>query len=391
MTNAGGEALRLALLLESDGPGGAETVLLLLAEEMRARGHAVMPVGPANGSGWLAARFRERGFQPATFSIRRPLDWRCLRGLAALLLEHRIDVVHSHEFTMAVYGAAAARSVGARHVITMHGGRYYAEQWRRRAALRWAARHSAAVAAVSRSTADDLRRTLRLPDDRVVVVPNGIPFSRGDRARVRYELMLHDDAGELLLVAVGNLYPVKGHRVLLQALALLPSDAALPPWRLVICGRGEEEGPLRALAAELGIAERVHLLGLRSDVADVLAAGDLYVMPSLSEGLPLALVEAMAAGLPIVASNVGGIPEVVADGIEAVLTPADDAPALAGAIGALLGDASRRGRMGTAARARARRDFDVRAMGDAYERLYRGAPPLAHDAGTVRGIASTHR
>lgn len=391
MTGAGSGALRMALLLESDGPGGAETVLLLLAEEMRSRGHTVLPVGPDNGSGWLAARFRERGFEPATFSIRRPVDLRCLRGLTALLRAHRIDVVHSHEFTMAVYGAAAARRIGARHVITMHGGRYYAEQWRRRAALRWAARHSGVVVAVSRATADDLRRTLRLPHDRVVVVPNGIPFRRGDRARVRGELGVRDDRGELLLVAVGNLYPVKGHRVLLRALGMLVDHATLPPWRLAVCGRGEEEAALRALAAELGITDRVHLLGLRGDVTDVLAAGDCYVMPSRSEGLPLALVEAMAAGLPIVASRVGGIPEVVSDGVEAVLVPPDDPAALASALAALLRDAPRRAELGAAAEGRARREFDVRVMGDAYERLYRGAPLRAPDGDAVRGLAPLPR
>src|SRR5581483_9678464 len=129
--------LRVALLLESDGPGGAEMMLLHLAEELRRRGHEVLPVGPDNKSGWLAERFREHGFAPATFSLRRAIDLRCLRGLTALLRAHDIQVVHSHEFGMAVYGAAAARRIGARHVITMHGGRYYAEQWRRRAALRW--------------------------------------------------------------------------------------------------------------------------------------------------------------------------------------------------------------------------------------------------------------
>src|SRR5689334_10687465 len=103
------QPLRIALMLESDGPGGAEVMLLQLAEELRRRGHDVLPVGPDNGSGWLAGQFRERGFTPATFSLRRPLDFNCLRGLAHLLRDKRIQVVHSHEFAMAVYGAAAAR------------------------------------------------------------------------------------------------------------------------------------------------------------------------------------------------------------------------------------------------------------------------------------------
>ncbi|MGH7719609.1 MAG: glycosyltransferase, partial [Gemmatimonadaceae bacterium] len=130
--------LSIALMLESDGPGGAENMLLQLATALRARGHMVTPVGPSNGYGWLAEQFRGRGFDPATFTLRSPVDWRCARGLVRLFRERGIEVVHSHEFTMAVYGAAAARMAGARHVITMHGGTYFADQMRRRVALRWA-------------------------------------------------------------------------------------------------------------------------------------------------------------------------------------------------------------------------------------------------------------
>src|SRR6185437_10315739 len=152
----------------------------------------------------------------------------------------------------------------------MHGSRYYAERWRRRAALRWAASQSRALIGVSDATADDLRRTLPSVADRVCVVPNGIPFVSGNRASARASLGLGD--GNRLILSVGNLYPVKGHDVLLHALALIAGDA---------------ESSLRQLANELGIAERVRFLGLRSDVPDLLAAADLFVLPSRSEGLPL--------------------------------------------------------------------------------------------------------
>src|SRR6185437_8573223 len=375
--------LRIALMLETDGPGGAETVLLQLAEELRRRGHDVMPVGPAAGCGWLGGQFEARGFVPRTYVLRRPLDWGCVTSLTALMQAHRTQVVHSHEFTMAVYGALAARRVGGRHVITMHGGRYYAEAWRRRAAMRWAMAHSAATTAVSGATAVDLRATLGVPDDAVRVVPNGIEMPRGNRTALRLELGVRDD--ELLILAIGNLYPVKGHAVLLRALAELEEQGGAPAWRLAIAGRGEEETRLREMAADAGIGSRVHLLGFRADAPDILAAGDLFVMPSLSEGLPLALVEAMATGLAIVATDVGGIPEVVARDREAVLVPAASPAALAAAMRSLLGDAARRAALGAAAQRRAYRDFSVATMASAYEALYRGAPlgavpPLAASA-----------
>lgn len=380
-----GEPLRIALPLESDGPGGAEVMLLQLAGELRRRGHTVLPIGPDNGCGWLAEQFRARGFEPATFRLRRTIDPSCVRGMASLLREHGIEVVHSHEFAMAVYGAAAARRVGARHVITMHGGRYYAERWRRRAALRWAVRHSAHVVAVSRATAADLACTLRIPPSAVTVVPNGIEFPRGRRDPVRAELRAGDDVA--LIVAIGNLYPVKGHRVLVQALAMLARSHPDLRWRLAIAGRGEEEAALRALAHDGGIAERVSLLGFRTDVPDLLAAADVFVMPSLSEGLPLALVEAMASGVAIVASDVGGIPEVVTRDVDAVLAPPGDAGRLADSIATLVVRPERRATLGAAARATAYRDFSVARMADSYESLYRGTAVPASEPGPA--IAAT--
>jgi glycosyltransferase involved in cell wall biosynthesis len=374
--------LRVALLLESDGPGGAETMLLNLGEELRRRGHEVLPLGPAGHTGWLAAQFRERGFAPESYVLRRALDPACARQIADILRAHRIQVAHSHEFGMAVYGAVAARRVGSRHIITMHGGRYYAERGRRRVALRWAARRSSALVAVSEATARDLRDTLRLPAEAVRVVHNGIPFREGNRSALREELGLSGD--ELLIVAVGNLYPVKGHAVLLRALGELrrSGGSARARWRLAIAGRGEEEERLRVLAREEGIAERVSLLGFRRDVPDILAAADVFVMPSLSEGLPLALVEAMAAALPVVVSDVGGVPEVAVPGKEAILVPPGDPGKLAEGLSMLLLDPAARAVLGAAARERAVRDFSVSTMCAAYERLYWGE---AEPRSVVRG------
>ncbi len=367
MTTTSTTPLRIALMIECDGPGGAELMMLHLATELRSRGHEVLPINLANGTGWLGAKFEAAGFRPVTFAIRRPIDFGAVRSLTSILRDFRADVVHSHEFTMAIYGAAAATRVGARHVITMHGGLYYASAWRRRAALRWAAQRSDALVGVSLATARALDQTLGGGRHRAAVVPNGIPQRSGVRARVRRELSISPTA--LLLVAVGNLYPVKGHAVLLDALAMLGDRAE---WRLAIAGRGEEESSLRARASAAGIASRVHLLGFRDDIPDILAAGDIFVMPSLSEGLPLALVEAMSFGLPVVVTRVGGVPEVVTDGVEALLVPPSDAAALAAALRTLIDDADRRRRMGEAGRARAQRDYAIGTMADRYERLYRG-------------------
>lgn len=366
MTAAG---LRVALMIETGGPGGAERMLLQLAEELRDRGHEVCAVGPAERNPWLRTQFRERGFDPELYRMSRQLDPGTVGQLVRILRRRRIDVVHSHEFTMAVYGAAASLLARRPHVITMHGGRYYAGRLRRRVASRWAVQRSKAVVAVSATVAAELARTLRIRPHRVTVIHNGVRPCVGDGVRARRELGISED--EQLILAVGNLYPVKGHIVLLRALASISEDATLPRWRLAVAGRGGEHDILRSFADARGIGGRVHLLGFRADVPDLLAASDLYVMPSLSEGLPLGLLEAMSAGKAIVASRVGGIPEAVTSGRDALLVPPKDPDALAAAVRAVLLDPELRSRLGAAAAQRAQDVFSVRRMTEEYERLYR--------------------
>ena len=355
---------RIALMLESDGPGGAETMLLQLAEELRRRGHDVTCVGPDNGCGWLGGELRRRGFTTEVFTLRRPLDPACLRGMVAMLRRLRIDVVHSHEFTMAIYGAAAARQLGIPHVITMHGSEKVLARWQRRLALRLAFASSRAVVAVSRATHAHLVKTMRMSPDSVLTIPNGITFTPGTRATVRTELGLSGE--NVLVVAVGNLVPRKGHIHLLRALAALGNDR----WHVAIAGRGDEERRLRAFAAEAGVAGRVHLLGHRGDVPDLLAAADVYAMPSLWEGLPMALLEAMFAGKAIVASRASGIPEAIEEEVQGLLADPGDEAQLQAALVRLLTDAGLRQRLGEAARRRAQTEFSAAVMTDAYERAF---------------------
>ena len=354
-------------MLESDGPGGAELVELRLAQALRERGHTIVPVGPSTGCGWLAGQFREAGFGPETFTLRRPLDWRCLAGMIDLLRRHRVDLVHSHEFTMAVYGAAAARWLRIPHVITMHGSQYVTAKWRRQVLLRWAFRSSDTTVVVSHDTKRHLASELSIGPDTLSVILNGVPVRSGDRAVVRRELGLPDD--HLLLLAVGSLVPRKGHAVLIEALATLGPG----PWMLAIAGGGVERDRLQALAAERGLARHIQIMGHRDDVPNLLAAADVFVMPSLWEGLPLALLEAMLAGKPVVASRTSGIPEAVTDGLDGLLTTPGDVSELAHALNSILTDPARRLALGAAARSRATAAFTLDAMTDGYESVFRDA------------------
>lgn len=365
----------IALLIESDGPGGAERVVATLATSLQQIGHRVLVVLPAGGEGWLADQLRDAPVTIDHFRLHRPVSLSTLRQIVAMIRDFGAGIVHSHEFSMAVYGGVAARLLRIPHVVTMHGGRYYAHRLRRRLALRWTVGRSSLVA-VSGTLADHLSHDLRIPRGGIDTIANGVDVTAGLPDRVRSELALGDTA--ILLVAVGNLYPVKGHSYLLDAMAQLRSRPS--PVHLAIAGRGDERAPLEAQAASLGLKERVHFLGLRNDVSDLLAAADLVVHPSLAEGLPITVLEAMAAGRPVVATAVGDVATALEWGQCGVLIPPADVAALVESIDALLDDPERRRGLATRARVRAHERYGVRGMIASYRRIYTQLAGMERDS-----------
>lgn len=372
--------MRVGLSIETDAPGGAETMLLQLARELLSRGHEVVALGTVGGSdathfaegetGWLTARFAEMGVGRELVRSRGPFGLGSVPRIASVIRAHRLDVLHSHEFSMSVLGAAAARLARCPHVITMHGGVYYASAPRRRLAMRRAAAWSRHTVAVSEASRRSFAEALGVPVGTIELVHNGVAPVAGAGGAIRAELRLAPE--DVLVLAVGSLLPVKGHAVLLEALARLEDV----PARVVvaIAGRGEQEDGLRRLAGSLGVEERVHLLGYRADIADLLAGADVFAMPSRSEGLPMAMIEAMLAGRAVVASDVGGMRELVPGADVGLLVPAGDPSALAASLARLAREGALRERLGAAAAARARERFTAAAMADRYLALY-GHPP----------------
>lgn len=380
-------ALRIAHLIESDGPGGAERVLAQLASALQASGASNVVFLPAGGEGWLAGELKDSGVVIEHFHIERPVSVACARMLERAFRRHRIDVAHSHEFSMAVYGAWASHRVGIPHIVTMHGGRYYAHRLRRRLALRMAIALSAQTIAVSHDLADHLSRDLWIRRSRILMIPNGVRSVHPDGVTVRKELT--PGPVDQLLVAIGNLYPVKGHAHLVDALALLAGR--YPGLHVAIAGRGPLADALAEQARQRGLADRVHLLGLRSDVAALLASADIFVLPSLSEGLPLALLEAMFAGCPTVATDVGEVRAALEDGEAGLLVPPGNAVALAAALDDLLSNPARARALGARAACRAAAEYDVSQMVRRYVETYHRVLP-ARRKGVPRIVdASPHR
>ncbi len=229
------------------------------------------------------------------------------------------------------------------------------------------------VIAVSAEVAESIRRHAggRVP---VETVRNGIevdhpPVAPQEAAAVRERLALAPDSPVVGTVAVFRTQ--KRLDLWLRAASRLAADD--PALRFVLVGDGPLRGALESLAGELGLADRVRFPGLQQDVRPFLANFDVYLMSSQFEGLPLALLETMAAAVPLVATAVGGIPEVVADGVEGLLVPPGDVEALAGAVRRLLADRTAAAAMAAAARERVRRDFSAARMAAEVEAVYRRA------------------
>ena len=287
---------------------------------------------------------------------------------------------------MAVYGTASSRLLGLPHVITMHGGLKVCKALRRRIALRWAMRTSDHVVMVSRATQKQFSDDLGVRPSLFTVVPNGVPVQKGDASAVREEFGIGER--DCVLVAVGVLEKHKGHRVLLEALTRLQREEIGTPWKLIIAGGGggsEHDLMLEYIRAE-GISDRVHIVLNRNDIADLLALADVFVMPSLWEGLPMAVLEAMVARKAIVASAIAGIPEAIVDGREGLLVPPGAVAPLADALRLVLTNPTRREALGEAAAARADREFTVAVMADRYEALYADAYSKRH-RGSLRAQA----
>jgi glycosyltransferase involved in cell wall biosynthesis len=365
---AAARTLTVAHLIESDGPGGAERVLAYLVSHLAADAALNVVLLPAWGEGWLAKQLPAKNVEVVPIPL-LGVSVRCsLQAVTAALRKHQPAVVHSHEFTMSALGGIACWRLGLPHLFTMHGSRYYASRLSRRLVTALAARRAHQVVAVSHSVARSLAADLFLSRARIRVIPNGIPPVPNVVPTLRAELGLSPLVQ--LIVAVGNLYTVKGHLHLLRAVAMLPERIG-GSLHVAIAGRGEEEKSLRALAQSLGIGDRVHLLGLRNDIPNVLRSGTIYALPSLSEALPLSLLEAMRAGLPIVASEVGEIPMVLEYGQAGLLAPPGDSAALADALGTILTDPRRAQTIAARAERTARERYGIEQMADKYLTLYR--------------------
>jgi glycosyltransferase involved in cell wall biosynthesis len=367
--------LRVLTLLDTLRPGGAERVAVSVAARLdKARFEPF--VCASRRVPWSPLREILDAAEVPLLTLdrtRRLSVWRW-SPLLSLLRRERIDVIHAHMFGSNVSGTIIGRLARVPVIVAHeHSWSFEANPIRYTLDRELIGRGAHVVVAVS--SADRLRmiELEGVPSAKIRLVPNRIGPLPPPEQDLRAELGISPDTPVIGTLTV--LRPEKALEVLVEATSLL--TPRFPELKVLIAGAGREEQRLRALIAARGLEDKVLLLGFRRNVADVLAALDVAVFCSDREGSPLAVIESMSAGLPIVATRVGGVPDLVREDENALLVPVRDARALAGAVGRLLADSDLRERFGRSAHERQRRELGieptVRALEDLYEQLFRAS------------------
>jgi len=322
--------------------------------------------------GLVGRQLSEAGFPVMTFCRRPRIDLQCMGALRKFFQRHHVDLVHTHRYTPFFYAMAARRLESRPPILFSEHGRPWPDQRRRRHVFftRLALRATDRVVAVSGAVRQALIDNEGIPADRISIIHNGVNLDAcaaiEHRKAVRHQLCVRPD--ELLVLQVAHLEAVKDHATAIRAFQrVLGVQKNI---RLALVGEGPQRPELEREIARRKLSPAVRLLGLRTDVAQLLQGADLFLLSSVSEGLPVTLLEAIAARLPVVATNVGGVGEVVVNRVTGLLVPAGNDSALAEAIVLLANNPHLRQQLGDQGRRRAEAAFSEAQMHAAYQACY---------------------
>jgi glycosyltransferase involved in cell wall biosynthesis len=359
-----GRPRRILHIVSSLGVGGMERMLLQLSTAQQKAGNRVSVLALRPGA--LEQEAAERSIRARVLSSDAGRLHRSLEAIR-YFWEENADIVHVHNPTSLQYAVLSKLVSHPAIVVTIHGD--HDTHARLGSSFEW--RFTSATVIVS----DAAIKTLRLPAHagRLTVVRNGVAAAAANvenRADARTELSAGDACVGIMVARIDGR---KGHLTLLKSLSAAndPSGVPVTVW---IVGDGSARAETETEAARLGLGhDRVRFLGRRSDIDRLLEGADFFVLPSDIEGIPMSILEAMAHGLPIIASNVGGIPEIIEHDTSGLLVPAGDDRALASAIQRVAADPALRRRLGHAARERANTTFSLSGMADRYDEVYKNA------------------
>lgn len=365
-------------LLHTLNVGGAEILASRLARQLQdERWRFVFFCLDAEGS--RAEEMRQAGFPVEVLGRKPGFDWLCMMRIARLWRKYNVRFVHAHQYTPYFYAMGARGFFRQKPPIlfTEHG-RFYPDlpNWKHKYFNRLLMSHRDRVTAVSQSVGDAIIQNEGIPSDCVQIIRNGVDetrfiqnrFTEDQKKALRESLGLTD---ERVILFTARLDPIKDHATALRAMKRLQSMAgeAQKPV-LLLAGNGPELEPLQTMISEMRLEKRVRLLGERSDVSDLLQIADVFLLTSKSEGIPLTILEAFASNVPVVATNVGGIPEVVSNGENGLLAESGDWEQIAAHLNVLLCDQPWAKMIAQNARVRFEAEFTERKMLAEYQKIY---------------------
>jgi len=367
-----GVPYRIVQLTSSGNIGGTERMVIELAARLDREKFEPIVLSLV-GSGDLADACRQRGIEAEHLDCRHPLSWRAWQRFCQIVWERNVTLVHLYGLRANLPGRRLARWAGARAVVCGIRSTDPWRKWRHAFLDRLTARWADCFISNSEAGRQATIRRERFDPARVVTIHNGIgemPSANSfDRAALQKQFRLEPTAQPVAAV-VANLGPEKRHRDLIDAARLLAERC--PSIVFLCAGRDEMGGANQRYASERGVAERFRWLGHVSEVHEVIAAADFAILPSSHEGLPVSIVEAMAMGRTVIATDVGGVPEIVTNGVNGLLVQPRRPDALASAIERLATDAVLRQRLERAALETVRRDFPIERMIERTEQIYLG-------------------
>ncbi len=349
------------------GLGGAEQVVIRLAAGLDRRRFTPV-ICCMNEPGPFASQATSQGIEVIALHKRPGIDLKMLRQLTQLMKARDVRIVHAHLWGASFWGRLAARMSGVPIIIVHEHGM---QPWRGGLHFlcdRWLAGRTNRALFASAQVMRTYQEKTGINPATCTMIPNGVALTVPDANRETLRQQRGWALDERVIISVGRLSPEKGYEDLLKAFALLAPRT--PNVRLVLVGDGAQRAALQTLQAQLGLNGRVTFAGQQQDVAGWLAAADLYVQPSRREGLPLAVLEAMAAGVPVVATDVGDLAQVIMDGRNGYLVPAQQPEALAEKLVTLVQQLDRQQAVIDAAKALVRERYSDAHMVQAVERVY---------------------
>jgi len=306
--------MRILHTIETRGPGGAEILIVNIAKYLSDTGHSIH--GLFIKDGWIREKFMDSGYETCYYPLGKSHDIFFLYEIYKFIKKYKINLIHAHEFHNSIYASIIGLLTGVQTICTFHGKNYHCDSFRNRMIMKFISKASKMVT-VSEDIKEQICSWTNIRPSAITVIENGVFVpEKIDNGYLKTELNLPDNS--ILIGSVGRLSKVKGHIYLIEAAQKIVADRS--DVYFVISGDGPDKNILFNQIKRVGLSDKFFLLGNRNDIENILASLDIFALPSLSEGTPLALLEAMCFELPVIATRVGNNKAILKNKLGGVLS-----------------------------------------------------------------------